>query len=128
MNPSLFYLALFGAGGSGVLSRYLLTQLTVKSGWTQLPFGTLFANASGSFLIGFLSLWLVAKMNWDAQAQIVVLSGFLGGFTTFSAFSLETIRMVETNQMERAVVYVLLSVVLSLAFCLVGLLVARRFI
>ncbi len=126
MNPSLFYLALFSAGGSGVLSRYLLTQLTIKSGWTQLPFGTLFANISGSFFIGFLSLWLVAKMNWGTQAQIVVLSGFLGGFTTFSAFSLETIRMVEANQGERALMYVLLSVMLSLMFCLLGLVVARR--
>ncbi len=126
MSASTFYLALFCCGGLGVVSRYLVVQLTMKLGLTALPFGTLLVNVSGGFLIGFLSIWMIAKTNWDAGVQLVVLSGFLGGFTTFSAFSLETLKLIESNQAERAALYVVTSVVLSLGFCLLGLLCARR--
>lgn len=126
MSSFVFYILLFCCGGLGVLSRYLLVQLTMKLGLTALPFGTLLVNVSGSFLIGFLSVWMLTKMNWESHLQLLVLSGFLGGFTTFSAFSLETLKLFEANQTERALLYIALSVLLSLLFCLLGLIFARR--
>ncbi len=126
MTTPYFYLYLFGAGGLGVVLRYLLTQVTVKMSLTGLPFGTLIANVAGSFLMGFFAVYLASKLNWGAQAQTILMTGLLGGFTTFSAFSIETIRLLESNQTERAIVYVLLSIALTLSFCFLGLLCARK--
>ena len=122
----LFYLSLVLAGGSGALLRYLLTTLTVNQQWTALPFGTLIANVLGSFLIGYLSWSLVHKWQVSKELQLVVLTGFLGGFTTFSAFSLEVIKLIDEGANSRAIVYILLSVLLSVGMCLLGLLAARH--
>ena len=111
-----------------MVCRYVVVQATIKMGWTGLPFGTLFVNLLGSFLIGFLSLWLLQKAQLSHAAQVIVLSGFLGGFTTFSAFSLETLKMLNSAQFDRALAYVGLSVSLSIFCCFAGLLLAKRLI
>jgi len=86
----VFYIAIILAGGSGALLRYLLGRTTVNLGWAALPFGTLVANLIGCFLIGYLSWVLIHKWQVSREAQVVVLTGFLGGFTTFSAFCLNS--------------------------------------
>lgn len=122
----MFYIAIILAGGTGALLRHLLGRATVNLGWAALPFGTLIANLVGCFLIGYLSWMLVYKWHMSKEIQIVVLTGFLGGFTTFSAFSLEVIGMAEEGSPIKAIAYIGIQVTLSLMMCFAGLLLARQ--
>jgi len=122
----VFYFAIVLAGGTGALLRYLVGRATVNFGWSALPFGTLIANLLGCFLIGYLSWAMLHRWQVSQETQVVVLTGFLGGFTTFSAFSLETIAMFESGASLKAISYVTLKVVLCILMCLFGLLLARQ--
>jgi len=77
-------------------------------------------------LMGYLSWMLVHRWQLSREIQTVVLTGFLGGFTTFSAFSLETVNLLEQDASLRALSYVLISVVLCVAMCFLGLFIARQ--
>ena len=122
----MFYLAIILAGGSGALLRYLLGRAAINLGWAALPFGTLIANLLGCFLIGYLSWMLVHRWQLSSEVQVIVLTGFLGGFTTFSAFSLETISMIQQGASLKAFAYVGISVTLCLFMCFAGLFLAKQ--
>jgi len=122
----MFYFGLILAGGLGALLRYLLGRSTAHLGWVTFPFGTLIANLLGCFLMGYLSWLLVHKWHASQQSQVIVLTGFLGGFTTFSAFSLETINLLQNGAALKSIAYVLLSVVLCISMCLLGLFLAKQ--
>jgi len=122
----MFYIAIVLAGGSGALLRYMLSRAAINLGWSALPFGTLIANVIGCFLIGYLSWALVQRWQVSNDVQVVVLTGFLGGFTTFSAFSLETVAMFEQGAGLRAMAYISISVILCILMCALGLLLARQ--
>ncbi|RBP49156.1 fluoride efflux transporter CrcB [Arenicella xantha] len=122
----MFYLAIMLAGGTGVLLRYLLTRLTVHLGWSALPFGTIIANLVGCFLIGYLSWVLVHRWPVSPETQVVLTTGFLGGFTTFSAFSLEALMMFEHGAEVKAFAYIALQVILGISMCLLGLMLAKH--
>lgn len=122
----MFYIGLVLAGGFGALLRYLIGRITINLGWAALPFGTLIANLLGCFLIGYFSSVLVQKWSASQDIQTIVMTGFLGGFTTFSAFSLETINMLEQGASAKAVVYVFLQLSLCLSMCFLGLFLARQ--
>lgn len=122
----MLYFGIVVAGGLGALLRYALGRMAVNLQWTALPFGTLFANLIGCFLIGYLSWVLVHRFQVSEQLQIIVITGFLGGFTTFSAFSLETISMFESGAHLRAITYVSVKVVLCILMCLLGLVLAKQ--
>lgn len=122
----MLYLGIILAGGSGALLRYLLGRVTLAMNWTALPIGTLLANMLGSFLIGYLSWVLVHRLQVSNELQVIVLTGFLGGFTTFSAFSLEVVSLFESGLSFRAITYVLLSVFLSILMCFLGLYLAKQ--
>ena len=108
MFITLSHVALGGA--IGAVLRYL-TGLALA-----FPFGTLAVNIIGSFLIGVLWLALADRGPWAP----LLITGILGGFTTFSAFSLDTLRLVETGRAPMAALYVLASVTLSLGACALG--------
>ncbi len=122
----MFYIAIILAGGSGALLRYLLGRTTVNLGWAALPFGTLVANLIGCFLIGYLSWVLIHKWQVSREVQVVVLTGFLGGFTTFSAFSLETVTMIQQGASFKAFAYIGMSVTLSILLCFAGMFLAKQ--
>jgi CrcB protein len=122
----VLYLFLGLAGGFGVVLRFLLSRLLVSQGWTALPFGTLFANLIGCFLIGYLSWVLVHRWQASEYMQLVVIAGFLGGFTTFSAFSLEAITMFQQGSSVRAIAYIVIKVSACILMCLLGLLLAKQ--
>lgn len=110
------------------MARYGLgltfSRLMPGSDW---PWATISANLVGGFLMGLLAGWLAAKAG--AHAEMIRLFGavgVLGGFTTFSAFSLETIVMLERREIVPALGYVLASVVLAIAAVFVGLMIARK--
>jgi len=128
----IFWIACFGA--AGVVSRYLVSKAAnsyFKVGEAQglaLPIGTMSVNIIGSFLMGFLLTIFVFKMNVGDPFKSAVLVGFLGGFTTFSSFSLEIVKMVEGQQWMLALSYIFLSVIFCVIMCLLGVWLGKSLI
>lgn len=114
---TLVYVALGGALGASL--RYL-TVLAVS-----FPLGTLLVNVLGSFLMG-VAFVLLAQKGLD-RAALFIMTGVLGGFTTFSAFSLDALRLYERGDVMQAGTYVLASVGLSIIALVIGVFVARAF-
>lgn len=121
-----FYPSLMLAGGLGVLLRHGLNRLVLQAHWTVLPLGTLLANVIGCFLIGYLATVFLHKWSLSAEMQAILLTGLLGGFTTFSAFSLEAVSLFERGDGVLAVSYICLSVTLCCLLCLAGVWLARH--
>ncbi len=120
-------LLVFVGGGLGSLARFGVGVLALKrlgSGW---PYGTFTVNVLGGLVMGFLIGWLALR-GGDSQERWRLLAavGVLGGFTTFSSFSLEAALMIERREYATAGLYVLLSVVLAISALFLGLLAARR--
>ena len=120
-------LLIFAGGGLGSVARYLVGTLTFKLLGPGLPYGTLAVNVIGGFVMGGLVGFLAHRGGADQERwRLLIAVGVLGGFTTFSSFSLETARMIETKQYGMAASYAVGSVVLSIGALFVGLLAARR--
>jgi CrcB protein len=115
MSQTLPLIALGGALGS--VLRYLMVAAV------GAPWGTAAVNMIGSFAIGVLFVLLDTRVGW----QLFLMTGLLGGFTTFSAFSLDTIKLIEAGQPLQAALYVLGSVALSLIAVALGVALARGF-
>lgn len=108
-----------GAVGTG--ARYLLGSLAIRWLGPDFPFGTLIINVLGSFLIGMVQQ-VALTTGWIPETLRLVLAvGVLGGFTTYSSFSYETIRLIETGSWVTATSYVVLTTALCLGGCLAGL-------
>ncbi|MEM8551813.1 MAG: fluoride efflux transporter CrcB [Pseudomonadota bacterium] len=108
-------------GAIGALGRYWLAVVMTGFLGAGLPVGTLIANVLGSFLIGAISI--VAAGHYAAVAFWMV--GVLGGFTTFSTFSLETVRMLQEGRIAPAAIYAVLSVALCVLAAAGGMAAAR---
>ncbi len=121
MLTSLLQVALGGAiGASG---RYLVNVGAMRLMGPGFPWATLTVNVLGSFAMGLL---IVALANKDAtRLAPLLMTGLLGGFTTFSAFSLDAVTLYERGQMGLAMLYVVVSVVLSLTALIAGMALAR---
>ena len=122
-------LLIVAAGGAlGAMARYGVGAFAFRLFPTaQWPWGTLAANVLGGLLMGLLTGWLAFRGGLTSESiRLFAAVGVLGGFTTFSAFSLETALMIERRQFAMAGGYAAVSVVLSIAALFVGLMVARR--
>ena len=108
------------AGGAlGAVLRYGVVSGSARLLGAGFPLGTVLVNVLGSFLMGLATVALMARFG------PVVMTGLLGGFTTFSAFSLDAVRLFEEGRLGAALVYVGGSVVLSLGALVIGMSVAR---
>jgi fluoride exporter len=117
-------LLVFLGGGLGAVARWgfgLWTVRTLGAGW---PWGTLGVNVLGGLAMG-LVMGVLLKANAGEPWRLVLATGFLGGFTTFSAFSLETARMIEAGQWTNALAYISASVVGSILALFAGLAISR---
>lgn len=119
------FLVFLGAGLGGAL-RHGVNQLSVKWLGMAFPYGTLAINIVGSCLMGLIAGWFAVKGEGLPQhLRLFLTTGILGGFTTFSAFSLDAILLWERGDFAAAAIYVLASVGLSLAALMAGLALMR---
>lgn len=120
-------IVLVGLGGAlGAVARYGASLFIVRLPIGSFPSSTLVVNIVGSVLMGiFVGLIAGFAPSWQEQARQFVAVGLLGGFTTFSSFSLDTIILIERGELAQAMLYVALSVVVCLAGLYLGLLITR---
>lgn len=117
------------AGGAlGAGSRHLVNVATVRLLGLAVPWATLCVNVVGSFVMGCLTAFILARLPDALGLRIFLATGFLGGFTTFSAFSLDAVVLAERGAMGFAMTYALASVVLSVGACWAGLTLMRTFL
>lgn len=109
---------LFCFGGVGVISRVYLNEIF------GLPLSTFFVNVLGSFLIGVLSV----SMPIPENLKIALMAGLLGGLTTFSGYSMDGLRLLESQRFLQAGLYLMGSMALGIFFCWVGIKLGKTFI
>ena len=118
------FLIVAAGGALGAVARYGVGRLLPASGW---PWATLSVNVVGGLLMGLVTGWLAFRGGANSESlRLFAAVGVLGGFTTFSAFSMETALMIERRQLAMAGGYVAASVALSVLALFLGLMVARR--
>ena len=121
------YLWVAAGGAIGAAARFAVTQWTGgRWGWS-FPWGTFAVNLTGSLAIGVVMTLLIAR-GMDPTYRLLLVTGFLGGYTTFSAFSFEALALLEARRWDAAALYVGGSVVLGLLATAVGLGLARFFV
>ena len=122
--PTVLAVAVFG--GLGALGRYGIQRALDRSG-ASLPWGTILVNVSGSFLLGLLFALVIERVHGPDWVRLGLTLGLLGGFTTFSTFSLQTFRLIEEGSHAAAVGNALGSVALGLVAVTIGVVVGRAF-
>ena len=114
------YLLVILGGGIGALLRYLSTQYINSIFKTQFTFGTIFVNCIGALLIGFL-INFFDLYSLSTKYRLLIITGFLGGYTTFSTYSLETVQYFISGNIRYAIANILINNVLCILFVLLGL-------
>ena len=117
-------LLVMAGGAIGSLARYLVGTLTLRTLGPDYPWGTLAVNLIGGLLMGLLASTL-ARAGGNEQTRLLIGVGLLGGFTTFSAFSLDVATLIERGQLGVALAYALTSVIGSVIALFGGLYLAR---
>ncbi|MEE9310686.1 MAG: fluoride efflux transporter CrcB [Cocleimonas sp.] len=113
-------------GGSlGALMRFIVSSSVTEKLGSSFPYGTLTVNVLGSFIMGFLAMFLVERMGLDPLLRLGVFVGFLGAFTTFSTFSMETLNLFEQGESLRALLNMFISVVLSVLAVWLGVILGK---
>ena len=119
------YIAIALGGSAGAMSRYWVSSTTYQ--WSgQFSYGTLLVNVAGSLLMGFLTVVLVERFNVSDEVRLGIMVGFLGSFTTFSAFSMDTLQWIENGAILKALAYVFVSVVCCVLGAWAGLFAAKQ--
>lgn len=120
------YLLVFVGGGVGSVVRYVTGAAIMSRLATQFPAGTMVINVAGSFLIGLVMTLLTERLDIDPNWRFLAVTGFLGGYTTFSTFEWETYMSVREGSLALGTLYVLGSVLLGFAGVVFGAAIARR--
>jgi CrcB protein len=122
------YLLVFLGGGLGSMLRHGVNQLAAMTVGTRFPFGTLFINISGSFVMGLVAAWFAFRSAGSSQEwRLFLATGVLGGYTTFSTFSLEVALLYERGEMGLAALYIVASVILGISGLFAGTFLVRTF-
>jgi len=119
----LIYVAL--GGGFGAAARYLTTEWAGRR-YGEFPYGTMIVNIAGSLLMGLVIGWLMTKAAGSDSLKLFLATGFLGGFTTFSAFSLDAMNLLEEKSYGGFAAYVGGSVIVAILALVIGLYISRK--
>jgi CrcB protein len=119
------YLLVFVGGGIGASLRHFINVTCARCIGIDFPWGTFIINITGSIVMGLIAGYLAFKGHAAQPWRLFVMTGILGGYTTFSAFSLDTALLYERGALGLAVAYVLGSVILSMAGLFAGLWLIR---
>jgi CrcB protein len=117
-------LVAFG-GAIGSVLRYYVGQWALRLMGPAFPWGTLAVNVVGCFVIGVFAELIARKFNASTELRLLLITGFLGGFTTFSAFSLDAISLFERGETVAGGIYIAASVGFSMAAVIAGLATMR---
>jgi fluoride exporter len=120
------YLLVFVGGGLGATLRHLINILCARCMGTGFPWGTFIINISGSTVMGLIAGYLAFKGDASQPWRLFLMTGILGGYTTFSAYSLDAALLYERGELWLAALYVIGSVVLSIAGLFAGLALIRH--
>jgi len=115
-----------GAGALGAVSRYGVSLWALRAFGDRLPFGTLLVNVVGCLLLGFLLQAGIESPGLSREVKVALGTGFLGSFTTFSTFGVQTVRLAERGEWGSALLNVALNVVVGIGCAWLGILAARR--
>lgn len=118
-------MAVAAGGATGAVMRFLLSGFVMRQVGGEFPFGTLTVNIVGSLIMGILVETFATRFQVGPELRSFLTTGFLGGFTTFSAFSLETVLLLSRHDHTGAMLYVLASVVLSVGGLFLGMTLVR---
>jgi CrcB protein len=112
-------------GGIGSMLRYLTSVITAHCFRTHFPLATLFVNLSGCLIIGLLTGLFERHQSINPEMKLLLMTGFCGGFTTFSAFSAENLRMLQTGHTALALCYMAVSLLAGLSAVWAGWMLTR---
>jgi fluoride exporter len=117
---------LVGMGGclGSILRFWVSTYIGSRIG-TRFPYGTLVVNITGSFLVGLVLAFLTARTEWGSNWRYLIPIGFIGGYTTFSAFEYETLRTIQDGQMGLGLLYMATSVIIGFVAVWGGMVAGR---
>ncbi len=121
------YLLVFVGGGLGASLRHTINMAAARAFGTNFPYGTFVINITGSLVMGLVAGYLAFKGEASQPWRLFVMTGILGGYTTFSAFSLDAVLLYERGELGLALLYVIGSVVLSILGLVAGLALVRHF-
>lgn len=122
----LNFLIVFIGGGVGSMMRHGVNVATARLAGTAFPYGTLTVNVTGSLVMGLFAGYFAFKGDASQSWRLFLMTGILGGYTTFSAFSLDTALLYERGEIALALAYVLVSVGVSVLGLFVGLALMRQ--
>jgi len=118
-------IAVAAGGAGGAVMRWLVASGIQRMAGGSFPWGTLVVNALGSFMLGFLFVWLIERSSASELIRLAITVGFLGAFTTFSTYSLESIRLLQEGAFTLAFGNIIGQVMLCLMLTWLGVQLAR---
>lgn len=123
MLKNLFLVAIGGASGS--VLRYIVHYIVSKKSISNFPYQTFIVNIIGCLFIGILVGYLAKNSSQNETLKLLLITGFCGGFTTFSAFGLENINMIQNQNYQLAFIYTSLSLILGVLAVSLGIFISK---